>query len=192
MKDFGSDVCLHRVWWFPLEKRHRHAADEEDDRNNVRLLIDFRKSTGTAHKHTHTHSDSGLVSGSLLQWREEFPPYHWHDSHMFSPQVGGARMAGGGVRGWWVTHVHAFDRGPLVSDDSVLDFLQGAVGREPFPLPAFPPPAYADTSESYYEEAQPYGEPFNGEEPEVSLVPSQLRFTHIVSVWCLCCLKWID
>lgn len=64
--------------------------------------------------------------------------------------------------GGGVTCVHVFGRGPLVSDDSVLNFLQGAVGREPFPLPACPPPACVDTSESYYEEAQPYGEPFNG------------------------------
>lgn len=79
---------------------------------------------------------------------------------MFSLEVGGARMAGGGVRGWWASW-------PLVSDGSVLDFLQGAMGREPFPLPGFLPP---DTSESYYEEAQPYGEPYNGKDPEVALV----------------------
>lgn len=34
--------------------------------------------------------------------------------------------------------------------------------REPFPLPALPAPACTDTSESYYEEAQPYEETFNG------------------------------
>lgn len=44
----------------------------------------------------------------------------------------------------------------------------GAVGREPFPLPACPPPACVDTSESYYEEAQPYGEPFNDDAEAVS------------------------
>lgn len=66
--------------------------------------------------------------------------------------------------------MHEFGSGPLVSDRSVLVFLQGAVGREPFPLPALPPPGCTDTSESYYEEAQPYGEPFNGTDPEVSLV----------------------
>lgn len=38
---------------------------------------------------------------------------------------------------------------------------QGVVGREPFPLPAVPGPACIDT-ESYYEEAQPYEETFNG------------------------------
>ncbi|XP_038591697.1 actin filament-associated protein 1-like 2 isoform X1 [Micropterus salmoides] len=37
----------------------------------------------------------------------------------------------------------------------------GVVGREPFPLPALPSPACVDTSESYYEEAQPYEEAFN-------------------------------
>ncbi|XP_059180351.1 actin filament-associated protein 1-like 2 [Centropristis striata] len=37
----------------------------------------------------------------------------------------------------------------------------GVVGREPFPLPAVPAPACIDTSESYYEEAQPYEETFN-------------------------------
>ncbi|XP_029311861.1 actin filament-associated protein 1-like 2 isoform X2 [Cottoperca gobio] len=37
----------------------------------------------------------------------------------------------------------------------------GLVGREPFPLPAVPAPACIDTSESYYEEAQPYEETFN-------------------------------
>ncbi|XP_070847363.1 actin filament-associated protein 1-like 2 isoform X2 [Chaetodon trifascialis] len=37
----------------------------------------------------------------------------------------------------------------------------GVVGREPFPLPAVPAPACMDTSESYYEEAQPYEETFN-------------------------------
>ncbi|XP_035001269.1 actin filament-associated protein 1-like 2 isoform X2 [Hippoglossus stenolepis] len=35
------------------------------------------------------------------------------------------------------------------------------VGREPFPLPAVPSPATIDTSESYYEEAQPYEETVN-------------------------------
>lgn len=85
------------------------------------------------------------------------------------------------VEGWWVTCVHAFGRGLLVPDESLLDFLQGAMGREPFPLPACPPPAFADTSESYYEEAQPYGEPFHGKDPEVSLVPSQLTHAGILS-----------
>ncbi|KAM8837977.1 actin filament-associated protein 1-like 2 isoform 2-T2 [Spinachia spinachia] len=33
--------------------------------------------------------------------------------------------------------------------------------REPFPLPSLPTPACTDTSESYYEEAQPYEETFN-------------------------------
>ncbi|XP_044193848.1 actin filament-associated protein 1-like 2 isoform X1 [Thunnus albacares] len=37
----------------------------------------------------------------------------------------------------------------------------GVVGREPFPLPAIPAPACIDTSESYYEEAQPYEETVN-------------------------------
>ncbi|XP_077959640.1 actin filament-associated protein 1-like 2 isoform X2 [Gasterosteus aculeatus] len=37
----------------------------------------------------------------------------------------------------------------------------GAMCREPFPLPALPAPACTDTSESYYEEAQPYEETFN-------------------------------
>ncbi|KAA8581542.1 hypothetical protein FQN60_003123 [Etheostoma spectabile] len=39
--------------------------------------------------------------------------------------------------------------------------IRGMVGREPFPLPAVPAPACIDTSESYYEEAQPYEEAFN-------------------------------
>lgn len=63
---------------------------------------------------------------------------------------------------------------PWTSDVSVLDILQGAVGREPFPLPVLPFPASAESSESYYEEAQPYSETFNGKHPEVSLVPSSL------------------
>lgn len=37
----------------------------------------------------------------------------------------------------------------------------GMVAREPFPLPAIPAPACIDTSESYYEEAQPYEETVN-------------------------------
>ncbi|KAM6898578.1 actin filament-associated protein 1-like 2 isoform 1-T1 [Lycodopsis pacificus] len=37
----------------------------------------------------------------------------------------------------------------------------GMMGREPFPLPAVAAPACIDTSESYYEEAQPYEETFN-------------------------------
>lgn len=36
------------------------------------------------------------------------------------------------------------------------------IGREPFPLPPPPAPASIDTSESYYEEAQPYEETVNG------------------------------
>lgn len=44
----------------------------------------------------------------------------------------------------------------------VLVLSQGLVGHEPVPFPATPLPAYNDASESYYEEAQPYGEPFNG------------------------------
>lgn len=63
---------------------------------------------------------------------------------------------------WWVACVHVFGLGRLVSDVSVLDVLQGAVGREPFPLPGLPFPAYAEASESYYEEAEPYVEAFNG------------------------------
>ncbi|XP_056221885.1 actin filament-associated protein 1-like 2 isoform X1 [Seriola aureovittata] len=37
----------------------------------------------------------------------------------------------------------------------------GVVGREPFPLPALPATVCVDTSESYYEEAQPYEETVN-------------------------------
>ncbi|KAG7507928.1 hypothetical protein JOB18_049254 [Solea senegalensis] len=44
----------------------------------------------------------------------------------------------------------------------------GVVGREPFPLPAVPAPASADTSESYYEEAQPYEETVNDDGEVVS------------------------
>lgn len=44
----------------------------------------------------------------------------------------------------------------------VLVLSQGLVGHEPVPFPATPVPACNDASESYYEEAQPYGEPFNG------------------------------
>ncbi|XP_041818396.1 actin filament-associated protein 1-like 2 [Chelmon rostratus] len=44
----------------------------------------------------------------------------------------------------------------------------GVVGREPFPLPAVPAPACVDTSESYYEEAQPYEETFNDDGEAVS------------------------
>ncbi|CAK6974628.1 actin filament-associated protein 1-like 2 isoform X2 [Scomber scombrus] len=42
------------------------------------------------------------------------------------------------------------------------------VGREPFPLPVFPAPACIDTSESYYEEAQPYEETVNDDGEAVS------------------------
>ncbi|XP_078134926.1 actin filament-associated protein 1-like 2 isoform X2 [Sander vitreus] len=44
----------------------------------------------------------------------------------------------------------------------------GVVCREPFPLPAVPTPACIDTSESYYEEAQPYEEAFNDDGDAVS------------------------
>ncbi|XP_070782688.1 actin filament-associated protein 1-like 2 [Enoplosus armatus] len=44
----------------------------------------------------------------------------------------------------------------------------GVVGREPFPLPAVPAPACIDTTESYYEEAQPYEETFNDDGEAVS------------------------
>lgn len=44
----------------------------------------------------------------------------------------------------------------------VLVLSQGLVGHEPVPFPAAALPACNDASESYYEEAQPYGEPFNG------------------------------
>ncbi|XP_031170996.2 actin filament-associated protein 1-like 2 [Sander lucioperca] len=44
----------------------------------------------------------------------------------------------------------------------------GVVCREPFPLPAVPAPACIDTSESYYEEAQPYEEAFNDDGDAVS------------------------
>ncbi|KAK2820413.1 hypothetical protein Q5P01_023372 [Channa striata] len=44
----------------------------------------------------------------------------------------------------------------------------GVVGREPFPLPAVPAPACIDTSESYYEEAQPYEETINDDGEAVS------------------------
>lgn len=44
----------------------------------------------------------------------------------------------------------------------VLVLSQGLVGHEPVSFPATPVPACNDASESYYEEAQPYGEPFNG------------------------------
>ncbi|KAI3364822.1 hypothetical protein L3Q82_001009 [Scortum barcoo] len=43
----------------------------------------------------------------------------------------------------------------------------GVVGRVPFPLPAVPSPACAET-ESYYEEAQPYEEAFNDDGEAVS------------------------
>lgn len=90
---------------------------------------------------------------------------------MVSLEVGGARVELGGWRSVGYL-LHAYEFGPLVCDDSVLDCLQAVMGREPFPLPALPPPGCADASESYYEEAQPYGEPFNGTDPEVSLVYS--------------------
>ncbi|GAA6214270.1 actin filament-associated protein 1-like 2 isoform X1 [Lates japonicus] len=44
----------------------------------------------------------------------------------------------------------------------------GVAGREPFPLPAVPAPACIDTSESYYEEAQPYEETVNDDGEVVS------------------------
>ncbi|XP_011604547.1 actin filament-associated protein 1-like 2 isoform X1 [Takifugu rubripes] len=44
----------------------------------------------------------------------------------------------------------------------------GLVGHEPLPLPAAPVPACIDASESYYEEAQPYGETFNDDGEAVS------------------------
>lgn len=52
----------------------------------------------------------------------------------------------------------------------VLVLSQGLVGHEPLLLPAAPVPACIDASESYYEEAQPYGETFNGKKQN----PSQL------------------
>lgn len=42
------------------------------------------------------------------------------------------------------------------------------IGREPFPLPPPPAPASIDTSESYYEEAQPYEETVNDDGEAVS------------------------
>ncbi|XP_068161295.1 actin filament-associated protein 1-like 2 isoform X2 [Antennarius striatus] len=45
---------------------------------------------------------------------------------------------------------------------------EGIVGREPFPLPGVTPLAGIDTSDSYYEEAQPYGETFNDDGEAVS------------------------
>uniref|UniRef100_A0A3Q1J8N8 Actin filament-associated protein 1-like 2 n=1 Tax=Anabas testudineus TaxID=64144 RepID=A0A3Q1J8N8_ANATE len=44
----------------------------------------------------------------------------------------------------------------------------GVVLREPFPLPPIPSPACIDTSESYYEEAQPYEETINDDGEAVS------------------------
>lgn len=44
----------------------------------------------------------------------------------------------------------------------------GVVGREPFPLPPVPGPACIDTTDSYYEEAQPYEEAFNDDGEAVS------------------------
>ncbi|CAN9509248.1 unnamed protein product [Ophioblennius macclurei] len=44
----------------------------------------------------------------------------------------------------------------------------GVVGREPFPLPAIPSPACINTTESYYEEAQPYEETVNDDGEAVS------------------------
>ncbi|XP_034414916.1 actin filament-associated protein 1-like 2 isoform X1 [Cyclopterus lumpus] len=44
----------------------------------------------------------------------------------------------------------------------------GVLCREPFPLPTVPAPACTDTSESYYEEAQPYEETFNDDGDAVS------------------------
>lgn len=49
------------------------------------------------------------------------------------------------------------------------------MGHEPLPLPAAP--ACIDASESYYEEAQPYGETFNGKKQN----PSQQHNTHFQS-----------
>lgn len=51
----------------------------------------------------------------------------------------------------------------LFSSPLIPIICQGVVGREPFPLPAVPAPACIDT-ESYYEEAQPYEETFNGKD----------------------------
>ncbi|XP_026171279.1 actin filament-associated protein 1-like 2 isoform X2 [Mastacembelus armatus] len=44
----------------------------------------------------------------------------------------------------------------------------GVVGREPFPLPAVPASAFMDTSDSYYEEAEPYEETVNDDGEAVS------------------------
>ncbi|KAM9837249.1 actin filament-associated protein 1-like 2 [Aulostomus maculatus] len=44
----------------------------------------------------------------------------------------------------------------------------GVVAREPFPLPVVPIPACVDSSESYYEEAQPYEETVNDDGEAVS------------------------
>uniref|UniRef100_A0A3Q3X0N3 Actin filament-associated protein 1-like 2 n=1 Tax=Mola mola TaxID=94237 RepID=A0A3Q3X0N3_MOLML len=46
--------------------------------------------------------------------------------------------------------------------------IQGLVSQEPFPLLPIPAPTCTDTSESYYEEAQPYEETFNDDGEAVS------------------------
>lgn len=59
---------------------------------------------------------------------------------------------------------------------------QGLVGHEPLPLPAAPVPACIDASESYYEEAQPYGETFNGKKQSPSqLLPTLDTSQHLLS-----------
>lgn len=63
---------------------------------------------------------------------------------------------------WWMKNLK-FPHPSLFCVPHPSLIFQGVAGREPFPLPAVPAPACIDTSESYYEEAQPYGETFNGE-----------------------------
>uniref|UniRef100_A0A3B4B1R3 Actin filament-associated protein 1-like 2 n=1 Tax=Periophthalmus magnuspinnatus TaxID=409849 RepID=A0A3B4B1R3_9GOBI len=59
----------------------------------------------------------------------------------------------------------------LFLDEHVMIYMfclfQGVIGREPFPLPPLPT-STMDTSESYYEEAQPYEEALNDDGEAVS------------------------
>lgn len=70
---------------------------------------------------------------------------------------------------------------------------QGIVGREPFPLPAVPAPGCLDTSESYYEEAQPYEETINGKNSQVlvTICVSHLRVLVVRWIPCVMCIRRI-
>lgn len=69
----------------------------------------------------------------------------------------------------------------------ILVLSQALAGHEPVPLPAVPLPAYGDVSESYYEEAQPYGETFNGKTQRQTVQLPMMEACECSTGPCLCC-----